>query len=80
MLQNILISVVDGGLIVELRFSELTKSQSKGTSFRGGEKRVPKILTDDYVRELNRGIAYRIRQHEAAHAGSEELAAKARFR
>ena len=29
------------------------------------DTREPKILTDDYVKELNRSIAYRIRQREA---------------
>lgn len=41
---------------------------------------ITRVLTSDYVRELNRGISYRIQQRELSHANSAELAAKARFR
>ncbi len=39
-----------------------------------------RVLTGAYVRELNRGISYRIQQRELSHANSADLAAKARFR
>lgn len=39
-----------------------------------------KVLSSTYVRELNRGISYRIQQRELSRATSVDLAAKARFR
>lgn len=43
-------------------------------------KRSPKILTGDYVKQLNHGISLRIQERQLCHAASAELAAKARFR
>lgn len=42
--------------------------------------KVPKILTKSYVREINRGISYRIQRSELSHADSTDLAARAHFR
>ena len=43
-----------------LKFTELKKTEIKN-------ERKPKILTDEYCREINKGIAYRLRQIEATH-------------
>jgi len=39
-----------------------------------------RILTSAYVSQFNRGVSYRIRQHEASHATSIDSASKTRFR
>lgn len=43
------------------------------------KKSKPKILPPQYVAELNRGISYRIRERQASHAVSVEIAKKSIF-
>lgn len=47
---------------MEFKIPELKEPDK--TVVPANEKREPKILTDDYIKWLNEGIAYRIRQRE----------------
>ena len=55
---------------IELKFSELKPQEPSK------EERKPKILTPEYVRELNRGLAYRLRQIEATHPRTDDYVLK----
>lgn len=72
-----------GGFFLIIRVKVANRVQKNGTDRqtlpgRASEKK--RVLTSSYVRELSRGISYRIQQREHSHADSAELAAKARFR
>lgn len=65
---------------MRVRVRVLNSSKSLAPSSGHETAKATKVLTCAYVREFNRGISHRIQQRELSHAGSADLAAKARFR
>ncbi len=59
---------------MEFKIKELKKPDKTIIPIKYIDKREPEILTDEYVSELNSGIAYRIRECETRNIASLEEA------
>jgi len=74
--------VGNGGffVVIEVKVLNGTVKGAAMRKRRNSNEQPAQILTNAYVRQLNRGISYRIQQREVAHAESIDVVAKARFR